>query len=118
MSRDTPARWSRHWWWLRAGTVLVCLMAIGRTLSRCQVNAQDAPRLVIFPQPLDVLFLDASESVNVRVVFEVGDFDAARQWVGGGGLLARDVLQLSFAPRRSNSLRARGGVVKRQTQRT
>ncbi len=38
MSPAPPARWSRKWWWLRSGTVLVCLMAVGRTLSRGQVN--------------------------------------------------------------------------------
>lgn len=38
MSPAPLARWSRKWWWLRSGTVLVCLMAVGRTLSRGQVN--------------------------------------------------------------------------------
>ncbi len=32
------ARWDRRWWWLRMATVLICLMALGRTLSRGQVN--------------------------------------------------------------------------------
>ena len=31
-------RWDRRWWWLRMGTILICLMALGRTLSRGQVN--------------------------------------------------------------------------------
>jgi hypothetical protein len=37
-ARRRPPRWSREWWWLRSGTTLVCFMALGRTLSRGQVN--------------------------------------------------------------------------------
>lgn len=41
LERASPVRvmrWSRSWWWLRTGTILICLMAVGRTLSRGQVN--------------------------------------------------------------------------------
>ena len=30
--------WKRRWVWLRMGTILICLMAVGRTLSRGQAN--------------------------------------------------------------------------------
>lgn len=36
--RVPAARWSRQWWGLRSGTMIICLMALGRTLSRGQVN--------------------------------------------------------------------------------
>jgi hypothetical protein len=37
-SQIRPARGERRWWWLRTTTIFICLMGLGRTLSRGQVN--------------------------------------------------------------------------------
>jgi hypothetical protein len=63
---------ARFWLWTRSASRIA------------EVGGQAAVGGVVLLKPLLVLRRDFGQACDVHVVFEVGDLDAQREWVGGG----------------------------------